>query len=120
VKAYTKHPVGAHYGLLDWALQRITAVLMAIYTVALAGVVLACAPSTHQEWRALFTGSFMRLATVLAVAALLYHAWVGLRDILMDYVKPAYLRLSLQVFVAVVLLFYLVWSVSILWGGPRT
>ena len=117
MKAYTKNPVGAHYGLRDWLLQRVTAVLMAIYTVVLVATLLVRAPSTHQEWRALFTGPFMRLATMLFLVALLYHAWVGLRDVLMDYVKPLYLRLSLQALVATVLLFYLVWSASILWGG---
>jgi succinate dehydrogenase / fumarate reductase, membrane anchor subunit len=116
VKAYAKNPVGAHYGLRDWLLQRVTAVLMAIYTVALAVTLLVLAPSTYAEWHSLFAAPFMRFATMLFLAALLYHAWVGLRDVLMDYVKPTYLRLSLQVAVAVVLLFYLAWSASILWG----
>ena len=64
----------------------------------------------------MFSGSFVRLATMLFFLALLYHAWVGVRDIVMDYVKPTGLRLALQTLAGTALVFYLVWSVSILWG----
>ena len=113
---YTKSPVGAHYGVGGWLLQRLTAVVMAIYTAGLAVCLLWHAPGSHAEWQAIFAGTFARLATMLFLAALLYHAWIGMRDILMDYVKPMGLRLALQVAVAVALAFYLVWSASILWG----
>jgi succinate dehydrogenase / fumarate reductase membrane anchor subunit len=53
---------------------------------------------------------------MLFFLALLYHAWVGVRDIIMDYVKPTGIRLALQTLVGTALVFYLVWSVSILWG----
>jgi succinate dehydrogenase / fumarate reductase, membrane anchor subunit len=118
VKAYTKIPVGAHYGLGDWLLQRLTAVVMALYTLVLAFVLIKWAPSSHAEWRSLFGGGFFRAFTMLFVIALLYHAWVGMRDILMDYVHGTALRLSLQSAVVIVLLLYLIWSASILWGRP--
>ena len=116
MKAYSKHPVGAHYGLSAWLLQRLTAVVMAAYTVFLLALLLWCPPASHADWKALFAGSFVRLATMLFFLALLYHAWVGVRDIIMDYVKPTGLRLGLQALVGAALAFYLVWSVSILWG----
>lgn len=116
MSAGTKKPVGAHYGLSAWLLQRLTAVVMAAYTVLLAAILLWCPPASHADWRALFGGAFVRLATMLFVLALLYHAWVGVRDIVMDYVKPLGVRLALQALVGTALLFYLVWSVSILWG----
>ena len=34
---YTKSPVGAHYGLTEWLLQRLTAVVMALYTIFFGG-----------------------------------------------------------------------------------
>ena len=111
-----KLPVGAHYGLSAWLLQRLTAVVMVAYTLFLAGILLWCPPGTYPEWKGLFSGSFVRLATMLFFLALLYHAWVGVRDIVMDYVKPTGLRLLLQSLVGTALVFYLVWSVSILWG----
>ena len=116
MKAYTRNPVGAHYGLGDWLLQRLTAVVMAIYTVAALAAIVWCAPASHADWRAMFSGAFFRPFTMLFLVALLYHAWVGMRDILMDYVHPTGIRLALQSAVAVVLLLYLIWSASILWS----
>jgi succinate dehydrogenase / fumarate reductase, membrane anchor subunit len=116
VKPYSKNPVGAHYGIGDWLLQRLTAVVMAAYTIVFAGCMLLHPPAGYAGWKAMFAGSFFRLATMLFVAALLYHAWVGMRDILMDYLKATGLRLATQVAVGIALLFYLVWAASILWG----
>jgi len=120
VKRYTKTPVGAHYGLRDWLLQRLTAVVMAVYTVGLAICLMWHKPATHGDWKAIFAGGFVRLATLFFFLALLYHAWVGMRDIVMDYVKSAGLRLVLQTAIGVGLLFYLVWGAAILWSLPSS
>jgi succinate dehydrogenase / fumarate reductase membrane anchor subunit len=117
VKRYSKNPVGAHYGLGDWLLQRLTAIVMAVYTVGMVACLLWHAPASHADWKAMFSGSVLRVATMLFVLALLYHAWVGMRDIVMDYLKPAGLRLVVEAGIALVLLFYLVWAASILWGA---
>ncbi len=111
-----KSPVGAHYGLADWLLQRLTAALMAAYTVLAFALVCWRAPATYADWKALFSGDLVRVCTMVFMAALLYHAWVGMRDILMDYVKPALARLALEGAVGMVLVGYLVWSAAILWG----
>jgi succinate dehydrogenase / fumarate reductase, membrane anchor subunit len=116
VKAYAKTPVGAHYGLGDWLLQRLTAVVMAAYTIVFVARLLMTPPSTYAQWKAMFSGTLFRLATTMFVAALLYHAWVGMRDILMDYLHATGVRLTAQVIVGLTLIFYLIWSASILWG----
>lgn len=116
VKPYAKNPVGAHYGVTGFLLQRLTAVVMAVYTVFAFAVVLYRKPGTYADWSALVAGSFFRLFTMLFLAALLYHAWVGMRDILMDYVHPTGIRLFSQFVVGLVLVFYLIWSASILWA----
>lgn len=116
MSSYAKNPVGAHFGLSAWLLQRLTAVVMAAYTVFMLALVLWCAPATWADWKGLFAGGFVRLATMGFLLALLYHAWVGVRDIIMDYVKPAGLRLALESLVGATLVFYVVWSASILWG----
>ena len=107
--------VGAHYGLRDWLAQRITAVIMAIYAVILLVVLLTGYPLSFQVWRDLFTAGWMRVATLLFGVSLGWHMWVGVRDILMDYVKPAGLRLALQVAVILANAGYLGWLVQILW-----
>jgi len=116
VSRYTKSPVGAHYGLGDWLMQRLTAVVMALYTIGFAACLLMGPPATYADWKALFSGNFVRLATMFFAAALLYHAWVGMRDIVMDYVKHTGLRLGLQTVIGGALAFQLIWAASILWG----
>jgi succinate dehydrogenase / fumarate reductase membrane anchor subunit len=106
---------GAHYGLRDWLAQRITAVIMAVYTVILLVVLVGGAPITYPVWKDLFTQGWMRVATLLFAASFAWHAWVGVRDILMDYVKPVGVRLSLQIVVLLTIAAYLAWTIQILW-----
>jgi succinate dehydrogenase / fumarate reductase membrane anchor subunit len=107
--------VGAHYGLRDWLAQRVSAVLMAAYTLILLVVLLRSPPSSYAAWKDLFAQGWMRVATLLFAAGLAWHAWVGVRDILMDYVKPDGLRLTLQVLVLLVIASYVGWAIQILW-----
>lgn len=107
--------VGAHYGLRGWLVQRVSAVVMALYTVAFAAAVWAARPVDHAAWKALFGQGWMRFATLLFFAGLFLHAWVGMRDILMDYVKPTGLRLALEVAVILLLVGCAGWAVQILW-----
>ena len=107
--------VGAHYGLRDWLAQRITAALMVLYTLAVLILMLQRSPFTHQAWKALFAQGWMRIATLLFMASLAWHAWVGARDILMDYVKHDGLRLALQVATVLLLAGYVAWAIEILW-----
>lgn len=108
--------VGAHYGLRDWLIQRITALLMALYCVALAVYLLLQPYLDYDVWTALFSSQAVRAFTLLFLIGLYYHAWVGVRDIVMDYVKPAGVRLVIHVLVILALLLYAIWSVQILWG----
>ena len=107
--------VGAHYGLRDWLAQRITAVIMAVYSVMVFVVVIRQSPIDFGGWKNLFAQGWMRVATLLFAASLSWHAWVGMRDILMDYVKPTGLRLFLEICTLVLLAVYLVWTIQILW-----
>ncbi len=107
---------GAHYGLRDWLIQRITAVLMAVYTLFIAGYVLLHPGLGYDTWTELFSSQVMRSFSLLFLLAVYYHAWIGVRDIVMDYVKPAGIRLAIYVVVILALLLYVIWSVQILWG----
>ncbi len=119
VRQYSKVPVGAHYGLGEWLLQRLTAVVMAIYSMVIFIGVMLMPPRSYADWQDFFSPALFRVATMLFVAALLYHAWVGMRDILMDYLRTTGVRLAAQAVVGLALFFYLVWTASILWGIPR-
>ena len=109
--------VGAHYGLKDWLAQRITAVVLAAYTLVLGFAVLTGPPLAQASWKALFSGPFIKVLTVMAFVALAWHAWIGVRDTYMDYVKPTSIRLTLQVLTIVLLVGYAMWTFTILWSN---
>jgi succinate dehydrogenase / fumarate reductase membrane anchor subunit len=106
--------VGAHYGLRDWLVQRITALIMALYTLIML-VVLFNQSFNYSSWKALFAQGWMRVATLLFAVSLAWHAWVGVRDIVMDYVKPDGLRLALRLGTLLLLAAYVGWTIQILW-----
>jgi succinate dehydrogenase / fumarate reductase, membrane anchor subunit len=110
-----KTVVGAHYGLGEWLAQRVTAVFLTFYSLALIVYAIAFRPAGYEGWAAIFVPLWMKVASVLAMFALLYHAWVGVRDIWMDYIKPTWLRLTLLILTVIWLGACAVWSVQILW-----
>lgn len=108
--------VGAHYGLRDWLAQRVTGLLMALFTViVLAQVLMTKGPIGYDQWSGIFSTQWMKTLTFSVIVALLYHVWVGMREIFMDYIKPLYLRLALQVFSMVWLVACAGWAIQVLW-----
>jgi succinate dehydrogenase / fumarate reductase membrane anchor subunit len=108
--------VGAHYGTRDWLAQRVTAVLMALFTVVvLAQVIFSSGPLDYVKWAGIFHPQWMKMLTFATIVGLAYHVWVGMRDVLMDYVKPVGIRLALQIFVIVYLLGCTGWAIQVLW-----
>jgi len=107
--------VGAHYGLRDWLAQRITALLMALFTLVVIVQVLLPGEMGYDKWSGIFAHQWMKVLTFVTIVALLWHAWVGVRDIWMDYVKPVGVRLGLQVFTLVWLVGCAGWSLQVLW-----
>ena len=109
--------VGAHYGLRDWLAQRITACIMAIFTVLLlAQVIFTSGPIGYDTWAGIFSSQWMKVLTFAVIVALLYHAWVGMRDITMDYItSPVWLRLLVQVFTMVWLVGCAGWAIQVPW-----
>jgi len=108
--------VGAHYGLRGWLLQRMTAVVMAVYTLLMLAILLVSPPRHYLAWKTLFANQAMKLATFLFLLSIFAHAWVGMRDILMDYIKPTGWRLALQAVVGLALVAYAGWALQILWS----
>lgn len=107
--------VGAGYGLRDWMAQRATALLMALFTLALLVQVLMPGELGYERWAAIFSQQWMKVLTFTLIISLAYHAWVGVRDIWMDYVQPVGLRLALHLFALVWLVGCAGWAVQVLW-----
>jgi succinate dehydrogenase / fumarate reductase, membrane anchor subunit len=107
--------VGANYGLRDWLAQRVTAVLMAIFTIVLVVQLLMPGELDYYRWAAIFAHQWMKALTFVTIAAILWHAWVGVRDVLMDYIHPVGVRLALQVASIVWLVGCAGWALQVLW-----
>ena len=108
--------VGAHYGLRDWLAQRVTAALIALLTaLILVQIIFTSGEIGYDTWAAIFSAQWMKALTFATILALIYHVWVGMRDIWMDYVKPTGIRLLLQIFTIVWLLACAGWAIQVLW-----
>ena len=111
--------VGAHYGLRDWLAQRLTAVILAAYTLFIViYLFVARAGGTfgYDEWAGMFAPVWMKVLTLTALLALFYHAWIGMRDVWMDYVRPTGIRLGLLLLTILWLIFCAIWAAQILWS----
>ena len=111
-----KAVTGAHTGTGTWLLQRATAVVMALAVPLLAWRLAVAAPLDYATWRALFAPLWMRLVMLIFTVALALHSWIGMRDILMDYVHHTGVRLALTLAVIVTLAACVLWMAAILWG----
>lgn len=102
-------------GLREWLAQRITAVLVGIYTLFLVIYFLAHHPLSYSVFHNLFSNLAMKIVTFIVLLSILWHAWIGLWTVFTDYVKNRPLRLLLETLVCLVLIGYLAWTAEILW-----
>lgn len=107
--------VGAHYGLRDWLAQRVTAVVMLVYTLVIMTAIFGGAVSSHGAWRAFMAHGLIRILTFLFILSLAYHAWIGIRDIWMDYIKPTGIRITMHVLTLLALIGCAGWAIQIIW-----
>jgi succinate dehydrogenase membrane anchor subunit len=102
-------------GMRQWLAQRLSAVVMAIYSVVFFSILLLTQPQSYAEWHAMFAPVWWRVFTFLFFLCLVMHAWLGVRDVLRDYIFNADLRDYLQLAVDIFLILYLLWAMKILW-----
>ena len=103
-------------GMRIWLSQRITAVVMAVYSVLLIVALLIVSPDSYAAWSDFASSLLFRISTFLFFICLSVHAWIGVRDVLRDYIFNQTLRTYLQVMVDLLLVIYEVWLSIILWG----
>lgn len=105
------------HGMSEWLLQRVTAIVMTLYVLMLAVMLPLFWPTDYAGWKALFDMQSVKLASFAFFMSLLLHAWIGMQDVLSDYVKYNRLRAMLRLAVAVALLALGGWALQILWGN---
>jgi succinate dehydrogenase / fumarate reductase membrane anchor subunit len=104
-------------GLRAWLVQRVTAVFMLLYIVFLLAHFLVDRPTSYLAWRAWIVRPVVSISAFVFCAALLAHMWVGLRDVILDYVKPLAVRVGALGLLAVGLVGLGGWVIRILWLG---
>ncbi len=104
-------------GLHDFIIQRVSAVILALYAVYLASFIVSMdGVMTQAVWRQLFTDPYFRIYSFVALLSLVAHAWIGLWTVSTDYIKPNGLRLLFQVVVILYCLMVLAWGLQLIWG----
>lgn len=103
-------------GLKDWFLQRVSAVILTLYVLFLAGFVIGHHPVDYRIWFALYHNIWMKMFTIITLFALFVHTWVGMWTVYTDYVKIISLRIVLQTLTILVLMAYFIGMVQILWS----
>ena len=111
-------------GSRDWIVQRISAVVLAVYSVVMLGFFLTHGNVGFVEWSAFMTSLPMRLFSLVAILALAGHAWVGMWTVFTDYIttskmgpKASGLRLVLQSLMIIAIFVYVFWGILIFWGN---
>ena len=103
-------------GVHDYILVRATAIVIALYILYLVGFWATSGEITWQVWTGFFASSFTKVFTLLALFSILIHAWIGMWQVLTDYVKPLALRLVLQLVIVVALVVYVIYGFVVVWG----
>lgn len=103
-------------GIHDWLLLRASAILIVLYIIYLAGFVALTDTLTWDIWRGFFASAFTKVFTLLTLFSILIHGWIGMWQVLTDYVKSLPLRLILQLAIVVVLSSYAVYGTIVVWS----
>jgi succinate dehydrogenase / fumarate reductase membrane anchor subunit len=105
-----------HKGLRDWVIQRVTAIVLAVYSIGMFVFFARHPDLAFYEWHGLFSQAWMKVATLIFVLSLLFHAWIGMWTILTDYVKIFWLRFILHILILLALISFFFAALLILWG----
>lgn len=111
-------------GLYDWLIQRVSAVLIAVYVIGMMGFLLAHTDLDYGTWIAFMGSAPMRIANTLLLFSVAAHTWIGLWSVTTDYLTSMTLgsaatgvRLLVQMAIALLLLVYILWGLLMIWGG---
>ena len=108
--------VGASEGMMAWAGQLISAVMMIIVAAYLLICYLIVSPSGHAELVGMVGSNYFRVPATFGAIMLIWHAWLGAKSVIMDYIKWAWLRMLKYVGAIVAFALVLIWFIGVLWS----
>ncbi|MBV4368685.1 succinate dehydrogenase membrane anchor subunit [Erwinia sp. BNK-24-b] len=103
-------------GVHDWLLVRATSIVMTVYIVYILGFFVMTDTLTYDIWRAFFASSVTKVFTLLTLFSILMHGWIGMWQVLTDYIKHLATRLLLQMAIVVALFVYAIYGTVVVWG----
>jgi len=114
----------ARNGVSDWLVQRVTAYILAVYTIVVVVFFIMQPDVTYAGWNSFMSQTWMQVFTLMALLATCAHAWIGMWTIGTDYIREHYfgshadaIRFLYQIICTITLAVYVIWSVTILWGN---
>lgn len=109
-------------GLADFVLQRVSAVVLGLYGLCIAGFFVTTPAVDHAALVGFLGSLTMKVFTTLAVVALAMHAWVGMWTVGTDYIRRHYFGRGHTVYLAVyqlvclgTIFVYVLWPLSVVW-----
>lgn len=103
-------------GVYDHLIQRVSAYILALYTLFLLGFVIDNPGMDYLTWADLFRQTWFRIFSLLALLSIAGHAWVGLWTVITDYIQVAVPRFLVQAACGLAMFVYVAWGIQILWG----
>ncbi|MGV3345151.1 succinate dehydrogenase membrane anchor subunit [Enterobacteriaceae bacterium LUAb1] len=104
-------------GVHSWLLIRASAIMMALYVLYILSFIIFSDTLTYEIWRGFFASNFTKVFTLIALLCILIHGWIGMWQVLTDYVKCQSLRLVMQLVIVVVLLVYAFYGTIVVWSA---
>ena len=110
-------------GVLDWVIQRVSAVILGFYSVFIVGILLAHPQLDFSTWQAIFESPIMKIFSLAALTSVCAHSWIGMWTVTTDYLTPIQLgsyaspvQRFVQGIILILILGYFFWGVYIFWG----
>jgi len=80
-------------GMNAWIIQRLSGIYIACFSLIMLGILTVNSPQNYSEWVSMFISPLLQIGFSLFVIALLFHAWIGVRDIILDYIHPVSIKM---------------------------
>ena len=102
------------HGLRDWLLQRVTAVYIGCFVVYLVVHFMLQPPQGYEQWHAWIGQPLIAIASAGFILAMLLHGWVGIRDVIFDYIHSISMRLTILSLIGLLLVGCGLWALRVL------